>query len=74
MAEDYQEKDLERKLVDHVAKFLVEPGAGFAYVARQYHVVVGEGLSGSITRSFIQERKVRTGTCREAEFLSVSGG
>jgi predicted nuclease of restriction endonuclease-like (RecB) superfamily len=42
LADDYREKDLETSLIDHIAKFLVELGAGFAYVGRQYHLEVGE--------------------------------
>lgn len=42
ITDDYQEKDLEKGLIDHIAKFLVELGAGFAYVGRQYHLEVGE--------------------------------
>lgn len=42
LSDDYHEKDLEKGLIDHVAKFLVELGAGFAYVGRQYHLEVGE--------------------------------
>jgi predicted nuclease of restriction endonuclease-like (RecB) superfamily len=42
MSDDYYEKDLEKGLIDHIAKFLVELGAGFAYVGRQYHLEVGE--------------------------------
>lgn len=42
MADDYQEKDLERSLIEHITKFLVELGAGFAYVGKQYHIEVGE--------------------------------
>ncbi len=42
MSDDYHERDLEKGLIDHIAKFLVELGAGFAYVGRQYHLEVGE--------------------------------
>lgn len=37
----YQEKDLEAALTDHITKFLLELGAGFAYVGKQYHLEVG---------------------------------
>ncbi|MFI5149488.1 MAG: YhcG family protein [Bacteroidia bacterium] len=37
-----QELDLERSLTDHITKFLIELGAGFAFVGRQYHLEVGE--------------------------------
>jgi len=36
-----QERSIEQALVDHVAEFLVELGAGFAYVGRQVHLEVG---------------------------------
>ncbi len=36
------ERDLERGLVDHIRKFLLEMGAGFAFVGQQMHLVVGE--------------------------------
>lgn len=35
------ERDLERGLVDHVRQFLLELGAGFAFVGSQYHLEVG---------------------------------
>jgi predicted nuclease of restriction endonuclease-like (RecB) superfamily len=41
MSEDYQEKDLEKGLIDHIAKFLIELGSGFAYVGRQFPIEVG---------------------------------
>lgn len=37
-----QERDLERGLVEHVQKLLLELGAGFAFVGRQVHVEVGD--------------------------------
>jgi len=42
LREDYQEKDLENALTDHITKFLLELGAGFAYVGRQYHLEVSQ--------------------------------
>jgi len=36
------ERDLEQGLVDHVQKFLIELGAGFAFVGRQVALSVGE--------------------------------
>jgi len=39
--EDAVERDLELGLVDHVQKFLLELGAGFAFVGRQMHLPVG---------------------------------
>jgi predicted nuclease of restriction endonuclease-like (RecB) superfamily len=40
--DDAIERDLEQGLVDHVQKFLLELGAGFAFVGRQVHLLVGE--------------------------------
>jgi hypothetical protein len=36
------ERDIEKKLVEHITKFLLELGKGFAFVGRQYHLEVGE--------------------------------
>ena len=36
------ERELERGLVEHVQKLLLELGAGFAFVGRQVHVEVGD--------------------------------
>jgi len=41
MVEDFQEKDLEKGLIDHMAKFLLELGAGFGYLGRQYPIEAG---------------------------------
>ena len=38
--EQYNERDVEIGLVKHVEKFLVEMGAGFAFMGRQYHIEV----------------------------------
>ena len=42
VTEEMAERDLENALVAHVAEFLVELGAGFAYVGRQVRIQVGE--------------------------------
>lgn len=42
LQEDYQEKDLENALTEHITKFLLELGAGFAFVGKQYHLEVGD--------------------------------
>jgi predicted nuclease of restriction endonuclease-like (RecB) superfamily len=41
LSEEYFEKDLEEALVNHITKFLLELGAGFSYVGRQYHLEIG---------------------------------
>jgi hypothetical protein len=38
----HTERDLEDALVAHLVGFLTEPGVGFAFVGRQYPVVVGD--------------------------------
>ena len=40
LAQRHNERELEDSLVDHMTKFLLELGAGFAYVGRQYRIVV----------------------------------
>jgi len=41
LGNEYKERDLENGLVEHITKFLLELGAGFAYVGRQYPLEVG---------------------------------
>jgi predicted nuclease of restriction endonuclease-like (RecB) superfamily len=41
LEDDAREREIEQALVDHVADFLIELGAGFAYVGRQVHLEVG---------------------------------
>lgn len=36
-----REAELEQKLIDHIEKFLLELGQGFAFVGRQVHLEVG---------------------------------
>jgi len=38
LTEDYQEKDLESALTQHITKFLLKLGVGFAFVGWQYHL------------------------------------
>ena len=40
--EDYSEKELKDALIDNIQKFLLELGTGFAYLGREYRLVVGE--------------------------------
>ena len=41
LAEEAHERDLERGLVEHLRKFLLELGVGFAFVGSQYPLTVG---------------------------------
>ena len=42
LGEDAHERDLERGLLNHLRQFLLELGAGFAFVGSQYHLQVGD--------------------------------
>ncbi len=42
LAQPYKEKDIENQLVDHVTKFLLELGKGFAFLGRQYKLEIAE--------------------------------
>jgi predicted nuclease of restriction endonuclease-like (RecB) superfamily len=42
LEEPFHERELETHLLRHLEKFLIELGQGFAFVGRQYHVVVGD--------------------------------
>ncbi len=41
LAEDHAEAELERGLLTHIRKFLLELGVGFTFVGSQYHLEVG---------------------------------
>jgi predicted nuclease of restriction endonuclease-like (RecB) superfamily len=41
-ADTRRESELEQKLIDHLEKFLLELGQGFAFVGRQVHMEVGD--------------------------------
>ena len=41
MTQPYNELDIEKKLVNHITKFLLELGKGFAFISRQYHLEIG---------------------------------
>jgi len=42
LSKDYNERELEQSLVKHITAFLLELGAGFAYVGKQVPLQVGE--------------------------------
>jgi predicted nuclease of restriction endonuclease-like (RecB) superfamily len=42
LVQDYNERDLERGLIEHITQFLLELGAGFAYLGRQVPLPVGD--------------------------------
>lgn len=41
LSKQYKEKDLEDQLIKNITRFLLELGAGFAFVGRQYHLEIG---------------------------------
>lgn len=41
LGDEAQEREIERGLIEHVEEFLLELGAGFAFVGRQVHMEVG---------------------------------
>lgn len=41
LTERHDERELERALIDHLTRFLLELGAGFAFIGRQYRIEVG---------------------------------
>ncbi len=42
IGKEAHEREIEKALITHIEKFLLELGAGFAFVGRQYHVEVGD--------------------------------
>jgi len=42
IGEEAHEREVEKALVYHMEKFILELGAGFAFVGRQYHLEVGD--------------------------------
>ena len=42
LSKDAAERDVERELVEHISRFLLELGAGFAFVGRQIRLSVGD--------------------------------
>ncbi len=42
LRQDFNEKELKDALMDNVQSFLMELGTGFAFVGREYHLVVGQ--------------------------------
>jgi predicted nuclease of restriction endonuclease-like (RecB) superfamily len=42
MASTMKEKDLEKQLITHISKFLLELGKGFAFVGQQYHMEIAD--------------------------------
>ncbi|HSX20171.1 MAG TPA: PDDEXK nuclease domain-containing protein [Gammaproteobacteria bacterium] len=41
VGDEAHEREVEKALIEHMEKFLLELGAGFAFVGRQYHLEIG---------------------------------
>ena len=42
LATGFKEKDIEKQLVQHITKFLLELGKGFAFVGQQFHLEIAD--------------------------------
>ncbi|MGB0428870.1 MAG: PDDEXK nuclease domain-containing protein [Bacteroidia bacterium] len=42
LAKGYRERDIEKQLIQHITKFLLELGKGFAFVGNQYQIQVSD--------------------------------
>ncbi|MFA6057098.1 MAG: PDDEXK nuclease domain-containing protein [Taibaiella sp.] len=42
MSAPFKEKDIEDQLIEHITKFLLELGKGFAFIGRQYHLEIAD--------------------------------
>lgn len=42
IGKEAQEREVEKALIAHIEKFILELGAGFAFVGRQYHMEIGD--------------------------------
>ncbi|MBU1598898.1 DUF1016 family protein [bacterium] len=40
LSEEVRERDIEKQLLKHITKFLLELGSGFAFIGNQYHVEI----------------------------------
>lgn len=42
LTEDYKERDIENQLIQHITRFLLELGKGFAFIGRQYNIKLNQ--------------------------------
>jgi len=42
LTENYKERDIEKQLTEHITRFLLELGKGFAFVGKQYNIQLNE--------------------------------
>ena len=82
LAEDAEERALQKGLLEHIHQFLIELGAGFAFVGQQYRLEVGGEdflhrpfiLSSEIAmlyRDRPEDDRLQAGIRRQDELLSV---
>lgn len=80
LADEAHERDIEDALIRHVTRFLLELGAGFAFVARQFRLDVGgdeffvdllflSHATEVLRRRRTQGDRIQTRACRPTEFL-----
>jgi len=84
LAEEAAERELEEGLLAHIRKFLIELGAGFAFVGQQVHLEIG-GEDFFVDLLFyhlklrayvvidLKTTGFQAGVCRKDEFLPLSG-
>ena len=51
LGEEAEERAIEDALIEHVTEFLLELGAGFAFIGRQVHLEVGKTIGLLLCRS-----------------------
>jgi predicted nuclease of restriction endonuclease-like (RecB) superfamily len=57
LGDEAQEREIERALIDHITEFLLELGAGFAFVGRQVHLeVAGDEPGTARGRRWLHDR------------------
>ncbi len=44
LSENYSEQEMEQALLQHIGRFLIELGYGFAFVGSQYKIIIGEQI------------------------------
>ena len=83
--ESADERDIEKLLVEHITKYLLEMGNGFDFVAGQKHFQVGSSdfyadlilyniKTSHLHSGGIESHPVQTPICWATEFLYKRGG
>jgi predicted nuclease of restriction endonuclease-like (RecB) superfamily len=80
---EISERDLHRSLLERLRDFLVELGIGFAFLGSEYHLEIGEQdfyldfvvlpyPAALLHYHRVEDRRICSGVCRQAELLPVS--